>query len=313
MYRFKSTINPTELKRRYLKEYNVNLLQRKLEVLLKAYPDLKIALPNNLSARRLLIGDFKYLAKVYWAFTDYLKGKEDRTIILQAFVNGGFNYDSHKKDIRCFLMNAANGFEIHNCVYCDLEDLTSFTKANGQVVRRFDSEHVLDKGECPLVALSLYNFVPSCGTCNGPDIKGTKTVGDTEYETVRLSPSAEGYNFEDNVRFEVNMINPAAEDSKECSHPYDYKVGFCLKDKLYQKSIDLFELESRYNQDKVKNELLKWREKRRKYPDNIVREFAVMVGVPFAEQFEIMFELRRGKQNHYIKEKARRDIMLIRE
>ena len=313
MYRFVSSRNPVELKKAYLEKYNIDLLQRKLDRLMNVYPEIDAVLPDDISAKKLLTGSFKYLAKVYCAFTGYLNGKtaEEIQAIVLAFVRGGFNYDSHKGKIAKFLLDARNGFEIHNCVYCDLEDVTTFVKDDGSRVRRFETEHVLDKGECPLVALSLYNFVPSCGTCNGPDIKGTRTIGDTEAEIARLSPSAEGYDFEGKVKFEVKMVTPGVADLNAINHADDYEVGFVVREALYQKSIDLFELKPRYNHGNVKLELLKWREKRRSNPDNIVRQFAVLKNVSFDEMFEEMFELDLRRREHYPMEKARRDVMLM--
>ena len=294
-----------------MKEYNIKLLQDKLDKLMKAYPEIKAVLPDKISAKKLLVGNFKYLTRVYCAFTGYLNGKTtaEKDSIKNAFKKGGFNYDSHKSKIANFLTDLANGFEIHNCVYCDLEDVTSFTKANGSLVRKFETEHVLDKGECPLVALSLYNFVPSCGTCNGPAIKGTRTIGDTEAEIAKLSPSAEGYDFENKVRFEVKIVSPDINGLNAINHAGDYEIAFNVREALYQKSIDLFELKQRYNNDKEKEALLTWREKRKKNPDNIVQQFADIRHVTFEEIFEEFFELKKRK--HYPMEKARRDVMLI--
>lgn len=313
MFRFLSTQNPVRLKKAYLEEYNVKLLQKKLGTLLNAYPEIKNVLPTGISAKKLLIGDFKYLTKVYCAFTCYLNGKttDEKNTIKAAFKRGGFNYGSHRSDIAQFLMNPANGFEIHNCVYCDLEDVTTFTKANGEKVRKFDTEHVLDKGECPLVALSLYNFVPSCKICNSADIKGTKTIGDTEAEIAKLSPSAEGYDFENKVRFEVKIVSPDIKDLKAINHAGDYEIAFNVREAMYQKSIDLFELKSRYNERRVKLELLKWHEKRRKNPNNKVQEYASNLMIPLDEAFEELFEFDLRRREHYPMEKARRDVMLI--
>lgn len=313
MYRFVSSRNPVDQKKAYLEKYDVEQLQRKLDRLMAAYPEIEAVLPADISAKKLLIGNFKYLTKVYCAFVGYLNGKsnDEKVAIISAFVEGGFNYISHRGKIAKFLIDQVNGFEIHNCVYCDLEDVTSFTKADGTKVRKFETEHVLDKGECPLVALSLYNFVPSCGTCNGPAVKGTNTIGDTPAEIVRLSPTAEGYDFENKVRFVVNYLNPALDDLNELTHIDDYEISFDVKDGVYKKSIDLFQLCPRYNKDVKKSELLKWREKRRNNPDNIVKQFAEIRKISFEDMFEEMFELNLRRQKHYPTEKARRDIMMM--
>ena len=313
MFRFVSSIKPFVLKKSYLKQYNVKLLQAKFDVLMTAYPEIKAVLPDDISAKKLLVGNFKYLTKVYCAFTSYLNGKptKDRLSIKNAFVRGGFNYDSHKTKISNFLMDITNQFEIHNCIYCDIEDVTTFTKANGTKVRKFETEHVLDKGDCPLVGMSLYNFVPSCRICNGPDIKGTKTIGDTETEIARLSPTAEGYDFTNKVKFAVKMLTPGVEDLKATSHVDDYEIDFNVSEALYQKSIDLFELRSRYNHGKEKLELLEWREIRRNNPDSRIQQLADLYMVSFGEMFEDIFKLDLRKREHYPMEKARRDVMLI--
>ncbi len=315
MYRFVSSANRVELKNAYLKWFNVRLLENKLDNLMKVYPEIKDVLPDGMTAKKLLVGSFGFLTDVYWSFTTYLRGKSktDRAAILKAFVDGGFNYNSHESKIRRFLMDSANRFEIHNCVYCDLEDVYTFTKADGKKVRQFETDHVLDKGECPLIALSLYNFVPSCGTCNGVNLKGTKTIGDTKWEVAHLSPSAEGYDFDGNVTFEVKMSNPNASDLKPETHPYDYEVGFIVRKQadFYWKSIELFELQSRYNHDEVKKVLLKWREMRRRYPDNVVKEFASIRMISYAEMFEDLFQLKLRKWERM--EKARREVMLMKK
>lgn len=313
MFRFVSTENPVELKRRYLAKYNYKLLQKKLVGLLTLYPDIKDALPTDITAKKLLIGNFKYLAKVYCAFVDVMgnKSDEDKKTILEKFVQGGFRYDTHSSDIKQFLLDPTNEFDIYNCVYCDLESVREFTKVNGRKVRKFETEHVLDKGECPLVAMSLYNFVPSCGTCNGADLKGTRTIGDIEEEIAKLSPTAEGYDFDEKVNFVVDVLNPNAPDLRSLDHPDDYEISFDLKNKLYQKSIDLFELKQRYNEKLVKEELLFWREKRKNNPDNIVRQIADIRKVSFDELFEEYFELKKNKRNHTPMEKARREVMMM--
>ena len=313
MYRFVSSQRPVVLKKAYLKEYNVKELQRKLNILMMNYPEIKEVLPKNISVIKLLVGNFKYLTRVYCAFTDYLNKKEteEKNAIKKTFKDKGFNYDNHKSKIAKFLKNNTNGFEIHNCVYCDLEDITTFTKTDGTEVRKFETEHVLDKGECPLVGMSLYNFVPSCGTCNGTAIKGTKTIGDTEVEMARLSPSAEGYDFENKVKFEVKILIPDIDDLKAISHTDDYEIDFNVREALYQKIIDLFELKSRYNHGTVKVELLKWRDKRRENPDNKIQENARLLERSFKDTFEELFELDLRRREHYTMEKARRDVMLI--
>ena len=96
MFRFVSSKNPVKLKKAYLAQYNVNLLQKKLDKLMTDYPNIKAALSDDITVKKLLVGNFKYLAKVYSAYTSYLNGKtpEESLLIRSAFVKGGFNYGS---------------------------------------------------------------------------------------------------------------------------------------------------------------------------------------------------------------------------
>lgn len=74
----------------YLAQYNVNLLQKKLDKLMTDYPNIKAALSDDITVKKLLVGNFKYLAKVYSAYTSYLNGKtpEESLLIRSAFVKG---------------------------------------------------------------------------------------------------------------------------------------------------------------------------------------------------------------------------------
>lgn len=67
----------------------------------------------------------------------------------------------------------------------------------------------------------------------------------------------------------------------------------------------------RYNNKREKMELLKWRDKRRSNPNNIVQQFADIKKVTFDEMFEEMFELNLRRREHYPMEKARREVMML--
>ena len=96
-----------------------------------------------------------------------------------------------------------------------------------------------------------------------------------------------------------------------CIRDSDYEIDFNIIENIYQKSIDLFELKQRYNNKREKMELLKWRDKRRSNPNNIVQQFADIKKVTFDEMFEEMFELNLRRREHYPMEKARREVMML--
>lgn len=65
------------------------------------------------------------------------------------------------------------------------------------------SDHVLDKGRCPILALSLFNLVPSCQVCNGNRIKGRRLLYTDARLRKKLSPTNLNYDFEGKVKIEV--------------------------------------------------------------------------------------------------------------
>lgn len=83
----------------------------------------------------------------------------------KLFVISGYNN---------WFQNGANNYSLaknigaHSCTYCNREYTMTY-KPNGHkgkgMVPQFD--HWFPKKEYPLLALSFYNLIPSCSTCNG--------------------------------------------------------------------------------------------------------------------------------------------------
>lgn len=114
----------------------------------------------------------------------------------------------------------------------------------------FDLDHELDKGSCPLLALSLYNFVPSCQVCN-EKLKHTATIGDKhdKNELIKLSPTSDSYNFDGSVTFRVTPKQ--ATTFGFVKNQKRYTVEVVCHDPAFEKSVELFRLKQRYNYHKV--------------------------------------------------------------
>lgn len=127
----------------------------------------------------------------------------------------------------------------------------------------FDVEHILDKGSCPIVALSLMNFVPSCQVCNSR-LKKTRVLGKYSIPEGKLSPTSPLYDFDNGVTIRILpktgqiKINPT-------QHREDYNLIFDISDKDYEYFVNLFKLEERYSYHKI--EALRWVELKQKYTD----------------------------------------------
>lgn len=136
-------------------------------------------------------------------------------------------------------------------------------KPNYKNRSNFDVEHILDKGSCPIVALSLMNFVPSCQVCNSR-LKKTRILGKDGIPEGKLSPTSPLYDFDNGVTIRILpktgqiKINPT-------QHREDYNLVFDISDNDYEYFVNLFKLEERYSYHKI--EALRWVELKQKYTD----------------------------------------------
>lgn len=92
------------------------------------------------------------------------------------------DFTQHKNDD---ISNAHYFFRelnIRTCPYCNRHYTFTYSKKNNKVSPEYD--HFYDKSSHPLVAVSFYNLVPSCHTCN--HVKGTR-------ESVRINPFFSGF------------------------------------------------------------------------------------------------------------------------
>lgn len=112
----------------------------------------------------------------------------------------------------------------------------------------YDLDHVLSKSRCPIVGLSLFNFVPSCPICN-ERLKGTGVLGKDATEMSSLSPTSSTYNFDNSVEISVTPKDTFAILNSQ-ARPDDFKITFHYNNPLYQKSVDMFHLRERYNYHK---------------------------------------------------------------
>ena len=127
----------------------------------------------------------------------------------------------------------------------------------------FDIDHVLDKGSCPIVALSLMNFVPSCQVCNSR-LKKTRILGENGIPKEKLSPTSPLHDFDNGVAIRI-LPKPGTFTTHPTQHRNDYNLIFDISDKDYEYLVNLFKLEERYSYHKI--EALRWIELKRKYND----------------------------------------------
>ena len=120
---------------------------------------------------------------------------------------------------------------------------------------------MIDKATYPFLALSLYNLIPSCYTCN------TKVKGKNEIKN--LSPSDNNFDFDEKVKFKTFLTNENLQIDKNNDIELFLKEDFSNK---FDKYIEILQLDNRYKYHKDK--VIEMIKKRRDYPDSRIKELS---------------------------------------
>lgn len=273
------------LKRDYLKLFKgVPKMQSRWtalrKMLLKKEPSFS-TLP--LRVNNLLVMDFDGLADIYEQFVKLKLGSNDVIIkdakalfAYERFVDDkGVTHEEQRTKIVSFLIDDKNGFDIHTCHYCDMAYINVYEYGREKKMH-FDLDHVLDKGRCPILALSLFNLVPSCQVCNGPKIKGKRLLYKDDRLRRKLSPSNLNYDFEEKVTIEVLNTKGKSSTVDFESRMDEYEVRFnTSKDADYEAEVKAFHLNERYNYHKC--EALRLLDLKERYTDARIMELARML------------------------------------
>lgn len=123
--------------------------------------------------------------------------------------------------------------DVKTCPYCNRQYITSYKDKT--MKNQGDLDHFYPKSRYPWLSLSLYNFVPSCTTCNKLKLAFTTPILHpfSDYDEEKIKFSLNYSNYEElvglNMDFSIS-VNPLNED-----------------DKLAQNSIVMFKLNEIYD------------------------------------------------------------------
>jgi 5-methylcytosine-specific restriction endonuclease McrA len=151
--------------------------------------------------------------------------------------------------------------DIHTCYYCNLDFVNVFKAGNKKSKSGYTLDHIKSKSDYPHLALSLYNFVPSCYVCNSK-LKKDQDIGD-------VAPTSETFDFDQKVAFKTFLANTNLQVNTQDDFDLFLKEDFTDE---YQKYINVFELDGRYAYHKYK--VLELINKRKAYPDSRIKELA---------------------------------------
>lgn len=218
-----------------------------------------------------------------------------------------FNYSSktngYDDAIAGFFMSHAKALHISICHYCELAYVNAYTIiSSGGQNRQFDMDHFLPKSECPIVGLSLFNFVPSCQVCNSR-IKLWRLVGSNKAEWEKFNPANENYSANDDVKIRLRMWRKPDTKFRKNGEYYIYfrcKNGF-------RSAVDFFHLEERY--EFHKDEALRLLKLKAKYPKSTINRISGLLGKPESEIKEDLFHKKFLSEHDRCFAKLTKDIL----
>ena len=236
---------------------------------------------KDISFKCLIIGNFHTLKKIKENIETSDRIKNNKSI---KFL---FDYTAlQPKKIKPFFEDNLN---IYTCYYCNIDYVNSYTTRKNNKTKKknkFTLDHYYDKATYPYLALSLYNFVPSCYTCN------TKLKGIKEFNN--LSPSSSKFNFHQKVKFKLFLS-----DSCKNLHIKDKEdITIPLRENYsdeYSKYLEVFKLNERY--EVHKDIVFEMIQKAELYPDSRLKELENLTGIPYQQIKKDIFNLIDENEN----------------
>lgn len=266
------------------------------------------------SVKELMSATFCELVDVYERYqnlpSETQEQKEELATIKSYLPNMVFNYDktgaghqTHQGVISGFFRKKMDDLNIHTCYYCDMAYINPYIVDDDEMKSQFDLDHALAKDDCPLVALSLHNFVPSCPVCN-ERLKRKNPLSDSLEGLKLVAPCSEDFDANKHIHFKVNQEIVCTSGFMRHKDCYRMKIN---ANGIYGSYAKLFRLEERYEYHK--GEALRLLDLKRKYPMSNIRQIARLMHKTADEVKEDIFGLHFSKDNHRCFDKMKRDIM----
>ena len=190
-----------------------------------------------------------------------------------------FNYDKFQSEITKFF---TDNFDFRTCFYCNKDFITNFEA--DKEVSTFQLDHFYDKGTYPYLALSFYNLIPSCPTCNSKKVKGSANT----FENNCIAPNSQNFDFHKKVKFKLLLDDSCKNLHIKSKNDIDITLKEQFTD-IYDKYIEIFKLNERYkaHKDIVFNMI----QKAELYPQSRLKELENLTGIPFQQIKKDIFNL----------------------
>ena len=176
--------------------------------------------------------------------------------------------------------------QVRTCSFCNIHFVNEYKENDKSFKNEFTLDHYYDKATYPYLALSFYNLIPSCYTCN------SKLKKNEEFKN--LAPSSEYFDFNEKVKFKLYL-------DKSCKnlHIKDKEdIEIELKEYYsndYDKYIEVFKLNERYKAHKdIVYDMIT---KAELYPESRLKELQDLTGIPFQQIKKDIFNLIDEKED----------------
>ena len=175
-----------------------------------------------------------------------------------------------------------SNFNFRTCFYCNKDFITNFD--TDKEVSTFQLDHFYDKGTYPYLALSFYNLIPSCPTCNSSKVKGSANT----FENNCIAPNSEKFDFHQKVKFKLFLDDSCKNLHIKSKDDIDITLKEPFTD-MYDKYIEIFKLNHRYKAHKdIVFDMIK---KAELYPESRLKELQDLTGIPFQQIKKDIFNL----------------------
>ena len=239
----------------------------------------------NNSVEDLLTMDFEDLVLFYETFLRVCSKKRFTSKSLHD-LHEIFKYtNKYDSKISAFFKRHADELKIYTCHYCDMAYINVYTENSKSIAKsQFDIDHFLPKGKCPPVALSLFNFVPSCPVCN-ERIKREDLPYVNLNELKYLSPSSFAFDLHKRIKVKLGHSKSPRKDFIYfvAKHPYD-------------RYVDFFHLQERYDYHKI--EALRLEKLKKNYSRSQIAQIAKCLHRAEKEVKEDIFNQRYMQNSH---------------
>ena len=180
---------------------------------------------------------------------NYFKKMKDLYNLSQEITIMGESEKINTYMIQNFIDSDSRGLLV--CPYCNRNYINTRDRLLGS-----EMDHFYNKNKFPMFSISLYNFIPSCSTCNR--IKGTKNLKinpylsiDTDKVKFEITPDSESYKIE--IKREANSNFHTFELTEDMKNDF---IDVLKLDEAYK--VHVIEVLEMINREKEYNE--KYRE-----------------------------------------------------